>query len=185
MYPNIVLSNRFQPDSVVDEATCAVCDFNRLGKTCDPRMTWAWGGEYFPARRDEFNVSEHALNHETILLKKPGGRSGRPSTLRRRSKPRCCTSALGTSRGGFTRRSNRRYEYEGLHKTCKKNLDAYTGEHRSIAEVDVAKKMIVLCDLLQLAHKCSLKSLYGYVVRKGARALAQDGDGGHKCASRG
>ena len=29
MYPNIMLSNRLQPDSVVKESVCAVCDFNR------------------------------------------------------------------------------------------------------------------------------------------------------------
>jgi DNA polymerase epsilon subunit 1 len=32
MYPNIMLSNRLQPDSVVDESMCAVCDLNRPGK---------------------------------------------------------------------------------------------------------------------------------------------------------
>ena len=60
MYPNIMLSNRLQPDSVVDESVCAVCDYNRPGKTCDRRMTWAWRGEFFPAQRDEFNMVKHA-----------------------------------------------------------------------------------------------------------------------------
>ena len=73
MYPNIMLSNRLQPDSVVDESVCAVCDFNRPGKTCDRRMTWAWRGEYFPARRDEYNMIKHALNQESFPPKKPGG----------------------------------------------------------------------------------------------------------------
>ena len=74
MYPNIMLSNRLQPDAVVEEATCAVCDYNRPGKTCDRRMTWAWRGEFFPARRDEFNMIKHALSQENDLApKKPGG----------------------------------------------------------------------------------------------------------------
>ncbi|KAH9988486.1 hypothetical protein BJV77DRAFT_1070037 [Russula vinacea] len=49
MYPNIMLSNCLQPDSVVDESVCAVCDFNRPGKTCDRWLMWAWRGEFFPA----------------------------------------------------------------------------------------------------------------------------------------
>ena len=31
MYPNIILTNRLQPSAMVDEATCAVCDFNKPG----------------------------------------------------------------------------------------------------------------------------------------------------------
>ncbi len=28
MYPNIILTNRLQPDAIVDESTCASCEFN-------------------------------------------------------------------------------------------------------------------------------------------------------------
>ena len=34
MYPNIILTNRLQPPSLIDEATCAACDFNV------PDATW-------------------------------------------------------------------------------------------------------------------------------------------------
>ncbi|KAG5459973.1 MAG: hypothetical protein BJ554DRAFT_8044, partial [Olpidium bornovanus] len=63
---------------------------------------------------------------------------------------------------------DRRYEYKGLHKTWKKKADeaAETGD---AAQLDEAKKMIVLYDSLQLAHKCILNSFYGYVMRKGSR----------------
>jgi DNA polymerase epsilon subunit 1 len=64
---------------------------------------------------------------------------------------------------------DRRYEYKGLLKTWKKNLDNITGDGGSIAEIDEAKKLIVVYDSLQLAHKCILNSFYGYVMRKGAR----------------
>ena len=33
MYPNIMTSNRLQPDSMKSEEDCAACDFNRPGKT--------------------------------------------------------------------------------------------------------------------------------------------------------
>lgn len=65
MYPNIMLSNRLQPDSVVDES---VCNYNRPGKTCDRRLDWAWRGEFFPAHRDEYNMIKHALNQETLTF---------------------------------------------------------------------------------------------------------------------
>lgn len=197
MYPNIMLSNRLQPDSVVDEAVCAVCDFNRPGKTCDRRMTWAWRGEFFPAHRDEFNMIKHALNQETFPPKKPGGAQRRFTDLTETEQ----TALLHKRLGDYSRKvykkikdtkvenresiicqrenpfyidtvrrfRDRRYEYKGLHKTWKKNLDKVVAEGAGMAEVDEAKKMIVLYDSLQLAHKCILNSFYGYVMRKGAR----------------
>ncbi|KAI0635175.1 DUF1744-domain-containing protein [Trametes polyzona] len=197
MYPNIMLSNRLQPDSVVDEATCAVCDFNRPGKQCDRKLEWAWRGEFFPARRDEYNMIKHALNQETFPPKKPGGPPRKFIDLSEAEQAALLQKRLGDySRRVYKKvkdtkierresiicqRENpfyidtvrrfrdRRYEYKGLHKTWKKNLDTVLSEHRSIAEVDEAKKMIVLYDSLQLAHKCILNSFYGYVMRKGAR----------------
>ncbi|KAJ7579680.1 hypothetical protein C8J56DRAFT_1169553 [Mycena floridula] len=197
MYPNIMLSNRLQPDSMVDEAVCAVCDYNRPGKTCDRRLEWAWRGEFFPAHRDEYNMIRHALNQETFPSKRPNGPQRRFHDLT----PAEQTVLLHKRLGDYSRKvykktkdtkvenresivcqrenpfyvdtvrrfRDRRYEYKGLHKTWKKNLDTVVSEGRSIAEVDEAKKMIVLYDSLQLAHKCILNSFYGYVMRKGAR----------------
>ena len=64
MYPNIMTTNRLQPDSMINESNCAACDFNRPGKTCDRRMPWAWRGEYLPAKRDEYNMVRNALENE-------------------------------------------------------------------------------------------------------------------------
>ncbi|KAF5310229.1 hypothetical protein D9619_010413 [Psilocybe cf. subviscida] len=197
MYPNIMLSNRLQPDSMVDESVCAVCDYNRPGKTCDRRLDWAWRGEFFPAHRDEFNMIKHALNQETFPPKRPGGPMRRFPELAAAEQTALLHKRLGdysrkvykktkdtkveTRESIVCQRENpfyidtvrqfrdRRYEYKGLHKTWKKNLDNVLAEGKSIAEVDEAKKMIVLYDSLQLAHKCILNSFYGYVMRKGAR----------------
>ena len=46
MYPNIILTNRLQPPALIDEATCAACDFNRPSAQCQRKMTWAWRAEY-------------------------------------------------------------------------------------------------------------------------------------------
>ncbi|KAG6837398.1 hypothetical protein H0H93_010016 [Arthromyces matolae] len=197
MYPNIMLSNRLQPDSMVDESECAVCDYNRPGKTCDRRLNWAWRGEFFPAHRDEFNMIKHALNQETFPSKRPGGPQRRFEDLTAAEQ----TALLHKRLGDYSRKvykktkdtrvenreaivcqrenpfyvntvrtfRDRRYEYKGLHKTWKKNLDTILADAGSITEVDEAKKMIVIYDSLQLAHKCILNSFYGYVMRKGAR----------------
>lgn len=197
MYPNIMLSNRLQPDSVKEEAACAVCDYNRVDKECDRRMVWSWRGDYFPAKRDEYNMIKHALDQETFPGKWPNSPRRRFNEL-----PAAEQSALIHKRlGDYSRKvyrkthetkvvdrtaiicqrenpfyidtvrafRDRRYEYKGKHKSAKKDLDNALAEKLPITEVDEAKKMIVLYDSLQLAHKCILNSFYGYVMRKGAR----------------
>lgn len=46
MYPNIILTNRLQPSAMVDEETCAACDFNRHDAPCKRNMEWLWRGEF-------------------------------------------------------------------------------------------------------------------------------------------
>lgn len=46
MYPNIILTNRLQPCSIVDETICASCDFNKPGADCQKDMSWMWRAEY-------------------------------------------------------------------------------------------------------------------------------------------
>ncbi len=46
MYPNIILTNRLQPSAIVDEATCASCDFNKPGAMCQRPMEWVWRADY-------------------------------------------------------------------------------------------------------------------------------------------
>lgn len=197
MYPNIMLSNRLQPDSVKDEAACATCDYNRPDKQCDRRLEWAWRGEYFPAKRDEVNMVRYALEQELFPPKWPNGPKRRFVDLPQAEQSALIHKRLGdysrkvykkthetkvvTKTAIICQRENsfyidtvrafrdRRYEYKGLHKTWKKNLDKAIDDGGALAAVDEAKKMIVLYDSLQLAHKCILNSFYGYVMRKGAR----------------
>lgn len=46
MYPNIILTNRLQPCSIVDETVCASCDFNGPNAKCQRDMNWMWRVEY-------------------------------------------------------------------------------------------------------------------------------------------
>ncbi|GAA6009169.1 hypothetical protein JCM11491_005778 [Sporobolomyces phaffii] len=196
MYPNIMLSNRLQPDSVVTEADCAACDYNRPGKQCQRKMTWAWRGEYFPAALGEFKMVRNALEQETFPAKWPGRPERRFNDLSPSEQTALLHKRLGdysqkvyakkkvttieTKETIICQRENpfyidtvrtfrdRRYTYKGLHKDWKKNLDK-ANSGGSISEIVEAKSMIVLYDSLQLAHKCILNSFYGYVMRKGAR----------------
>ena len=43
MYPNIILTNRLQPPSIVTDEDCAACDFNKPDKTCLRQMEWVGG----------------------------------------------------------------------------------------------------------------------------------------------
>jgi len=51
----------------------------------------------------------------------------------------------------------------------KGKVDTLKSSAASSSDIDEAKKMIVLYDSLQLAHKVILNSFYGYVMRKGSR----------------
>ena len=120
MYPNIILTNRLQvslsvilhlwcpssvyvcrfppqPHAVVDEATCAACDFNKPGATCQRPMTWVWRGDFSeshshsstfpcthtpflntqspipgPASRNEYQTIRLQLESEKVQGPKPG-----------------------------------------------------------------------------------------------------------------
>lgn len=197
MYPNIMTTNRLQPDSMITEADCAACDFNRPGKTCDRRMPWAWRGEFLPAKRDEYNMIRHALENERFPAKYPDGlaRSFHDLSLNEqaeRVKKRLTeyskkiyhkihdTKTIERE-AIICQRENpfyvdtvkafrdRRYEFKGKQKDWKGKTDQLKSSGAAPADVEEAKKMIVLFDSLQLAHKVILNSFYGYVMRKGSR----------------
>ncbi|SCW03082.1 LAFE_0G02542g1_1 [Lachancea fermentati] len=197
MYPNIMVTNRLQPDSVKTDRDCASCDFNRPGKTCDRRLNWAWRGEFFPAKLDEYNMVKRALQNETFPNKNRNSNrqfltfeelsySEQVAQIKKRltdySKKvyhRVKASEVVQRTAIICQRENpfyvntvrsfrdRRYEFKGLAKTWKKKLSDIDLNDKH--ERDEAKKMIVLYDSLQLAHKVILNSFYGYVMRKGSR----------------
>ncbi|CCC12927.1 hypothetical protein SMACR_06069 [Sordaria macrospora] len=197
MYPNIMTTNRLQPDSMISESNCAACDFNRPGKTCDRRLPWAWRGEYLPAKRDEYNMIRHALENERFPGKYPNSpmrsfqdlSADEQATLIRKRLQLYSQKVYHKIHDSTTivreaiicQRENpfyintvrdfrdRRYDYKGKAKVWKGKTDALKTAGASASEVDNAKKMIILFDSLQLAHKVILNSFYGYVMRKGSR----------------
>lgn len=199
MYPNIMTTNRLQPDSMVSERDCAMCDFNRPGKDCDRRLPWAWRGEFYPAEKSEYLMIRKTLEQETFprpnrdrngkktfrtfdelppfeqaqLIKK------RVSDYSRKVYHKIKQTETVEREAIICQRENpfyvntvrdfrdRRYEFKGLQKVWKRKLDEVPKS--DIPSVEEAKKMIVLYNSLQLAHKVILNSFYGYVMRKGSR----------------
>lgn len=197
MYPNIMTTNRLQPDSMIDESVCAACDFNRPGKTCDRRMPWSWRGEFLPAKRDEYNMIRHALENEkfpgrtansltrtfqelsldeqTSMVKK------RLTDYSKKIYHKIHDARTAEREAIICQRENpfyvdtvrdfrdRRYDFKGKQKVWKGKTADLEKAGATTAEIEEAKKMIVLFDSLQLAHKVILNSFYGYVMRKGSR----------------
>ncbi|OLL26048.1 DNA polymerase epsilon catalytic subunit A [Neolecta irregularis DAH-3] len=196
MYPNIMITNRLQPDSMIDESTCAACDFNKPGKTCDRRLPWSWRGEYFPAKRNEYNMIRHTLENEMYPGKYPGSSQREFSDLSTQEQSKCIHKRLSEySRKVYHKirdnkvvekeaiicqRENpfyidtvksfrdRRYDYKGHQKSWKRKVESLQGSGNTLS-MNEADKMVVLYDSLQLAHKVILNSFYGYVMRKGSR----------------
>ena len=54
-----------QPHAVVDEATCASCDFNKPSSTCQRDMTWAWRGD-FSESHSHVSKPIHSFTHSLI-----------------------------------------------------------------------------------------------------------------------
>ncbi|RKF60362.1 DNA polymerase epsilon catalytic subunit A [Erysiphe neolycopersici] len=197
MYPNIMTTNRLQPDSMIDESSCAACDFNRPGKKCDRRLPWSWRGEFLPPKRDEYNMIKSSLENEHFPGKFPN------------SPPRAFQDLSTTEQADLIRKRlqtysqkiyhkiretkttereaiicqrenpfyidtvrafrDRRYDYKGKQKDWKMKTESLKASGAPLSDIENAQKMIVLFDSLQLAHKVILNSFYGYVMRKGSR----------------
>ncbi|KAI9179806.1 DNA polymerase epsilon catalytic subunit [Blastocladiella emersonii ATCC 22665] len=185
MYPNIILTNRLQPDAMVDEADCAACDYNDPANGCQRPLEWKWRGEYFPATRGDYHMvlgqlkqdpawfSMPAAQQEQLLNKRLGDYSRKVYKKIHENEVVVKTSTVCQRENPFyidTVRQfrDRRYEYKGLLKVWKGKLEQAQarGDTGGVAE---GKKMVVVMDSLQLAHKCILNSFYGYVMRKGSR----------------
>ncbi|KAL8927136.1 MAG: hypothetical protein Q9208_002520 [Pyrenodesmia sp. 3 TL-2023] len=197
MYPNIMTTNRLQPDSMIQESDCAACDFNRPGKTCARRMPWSWRGEFLPAQKNEYNMVRHALENERF----PGKHANtlprtfqdlsideQASTVKKRLSDyskriyhKVHETKTIEREAIICQRENpfyvdtvknfrdRRYDFKGKQKMWKNKTESLKLSGATGTEVEEAKKMIVLFDSLQLAHKVILNSFYGYVMRKGSR----------------
>ncbi|EFJ15355.1 hypothetical protein SELMODRAFT_445541 [Selaginella moellendorffii] len=174
MYPNIILTNRLQPPSIVTDETCAACDFNRAEKTCLRPMQWVWRGESFMTKRSEYYHLKNQIESEMFTAGegKPSqyfrdlSKDEQQSKLRDRLKKYC--------QKVYKRVLDKPTTEQRVAGVCMRENSFYVDTVRSFRDrryeyKTLNKDMVVLYDSLQLAHKCILNSFYGYVMRKGAR----------------
>ncbi|KAL1201896.1 DNA polymerase epsilon catalytic subunit A [Cardamine amara subsp. amara] len=197
MYPNIILTNRLQPPSIVTDEVCTSCDFNRPGKTCLRKLEWVWRGVTFMGKKSDYYHLKKQVESEFFdtgtniqssksFLDLP--KVEQQLKLKERLKKYCQKAykrvldkpITEVREAGICMRENpfyvdtvrsfrdRRYEYKTLNKIWKGKLSEAKASGNSI-KIQEAQDMVVVYDSLQLAHKCILNSFYGYVMRKGAR----------------
>ena len=189
MYPNIILTNRLQPSAIVDDATCAACDFNQAKNDCKRKMEWIWRGDYTPSSKNEFERVKEQLNREVVdgTLFTELSEQKQAVKIRERLKQ---YSRIAYKKTKITEevlkkdivcmRENdfyvntvrnfrdRRYEYKKLTKKAK-GAKAKAAKEGDVVAKKAAEDSEIVYDSLQIAHKCILNSFYGYVMRKGAR----------------
>ena len=187
MYPNIILTNRLQPNSIVNDATCAACDYNQSKNNCKRRMDWVWRGDYNPATKAEYERTKDQLNREVHRDGLAFGQlsekeqailtSSRLKEYARKAYKKTKITEEETRTDIVCMRENdfyvdtvrqfrdRRYEYKKMNKDWKKKAaNASDATTKKLCE-----DRVMVYDSLQIAHKCILNSFYGYVMRKGAR----------------
>ncbi|CAH1759887.1 4566_t:CDS:10 [Entrophospora sp. SA101] len=179
MYPNIILTNRLQPNSMIDEDVCKGCAFNHSNKQCDRRMTWSYRVEIFPTSNSDYLTIRNQLTKSTfkknnsenlnqVFLSLP--KSQQSKIIKKQVVCQLeCPFYVDTVREF----RDRRYNYKKQAKYWKKQFDQAYREKDFIKASD-AIRMINFNDSLQLAHKCILNSFYGYVMRKGSRWYSMD-----------
>jgi DNA polymerase epsilon subunit 1 len=187
MYPNIILTNRLQPSAIVDDATCAACDFNQAKNQCKRRMDWVWRGDYTPAGKIEYTRAKDQLSRETMedgrhfkeltsgeqekvvatRLKEYSRKVYRKTKITEEvtRKDIVCMRENDFYVETVRRFRDRRYDYKKMTKSWKKRIGSATDPTSRKEAEDKA----LVYDSLQVAHKCILNSFYGYVMRKGAR----------------
>ncbi|MCQ2815864.1 MAG: DUF1744 domain-containing protein, partial [archaeon] len=198
MYPNIILTNRLQPTSMVNEQICSSCIHNKQDSFCKRYMQWSWRGEMFPLTRSEYenlkkqfefellNAAGDAndletLNvedHRTNFIKRIKGYCSKVYKQIHVKKVELKEGAVCLRENSFyvdTIRDfrDRRYEFKGLVKKwrAKKEEAMQKGDPEDIQN---CKNMMELYESLQLAHKVILNSFYGYAMKKGSRWLSME-----------
>ncbi|KAF9594988.1 hypothetical protein IFM89_035761 [Coptis chinensis] len=167
MYPNIILTNRLQPPSIVSDEVCTACDFNRPGKTCLRKLEWVWRGEMFMAKKSDYYHLKRQIESELVdrvdgqwsksFLDLP--KTEQQTKLKDRLRKYCQKAYKRVLDKPVTE-----LREAGI---CMRENPFYVDTVRRCSQV--TEDMVVVYDSLQLAHKCILNSFYGYVMRKGAR----------------
>lgn len=186
MYPNIILTNRLQPSAMVDDSTCAACDFNQSKNDCKRKMDWIWRGDYNPATKGEYERAKDQMSlekfdgvgfHQLPEVDQAAQIATRLKIYAKNAYSRSKVTEEVTRKDTICMRENDFYvntvrDFRDKRYVLKKLTKVWGGKVKEatdpVAKKDAEDKALVY-DSLQVAHKCILNSFYGYVMRKGAR----------------
>lgn len=190
MYPNIILTNRLQPISVVNEDICVRCDFNDKRNRCRKRMEWISRAEYIPPGKNEVAMIKAQLESEMFCAWEHEGTGKVPysSLSPARQEALLKERVLEYSRNIHKRVRKTEEKLQDIY-ICQREVPFYVETVRkfrdkryvykdlykkAVSEYEKSpsvenKKSLVVYSSLQIAYKCVLNSFYGYVMREGSR----------------
>lgn len=183
MYPNIILTNRLQPVSIVSDKTCSGCLFNQPESRCKRELQWEWRGTTFPLNEGEYlQIREKTTAKLTSLhgLELEKAIRDEVKSYSQRVYKRAHNETIETRADVVCMRENsfyvdtvrdfrdRRYEYKRLAKSSEMQYKEMTKNNDGMGAKE-SEGLMILYESMQLAHKIILNSFYGYVMRKGAR----------------
>ncbi|ORD95086.1 DNA polymerase [Enterospora canceri] len=194
MYPNIILTNKLQPVSIVNEEACIRCDYNDESNRCKRRMNWVSRAEYYPPTAMEVTNIVEQLNKEAFYVyentkNKKVERKVPFSELPIRRQTAILKQRLDQYSKTIYKRSKCKEEVMQGSVVCQREVPFYVdtvklfrnqrykykAEHKAACKVADEKptkenrdKSSIL-NSLQIAYKCILNSFYGYVMNKGSR----------------
>lgn len=192
MYPNIILTNKLQPVSIVNEDICIRCDFSDESNRCKKKMEWILKVEYMPARKEEVEMIKKQVwkkvvggegscsgqqemgveawgysNEVRSRVREYSRRIYRKAKVRKSSVERStvCQREVPFYVETVRKFRDQRYTYKRLQGEAQKAVEEALTESDRMH----AKKSVIVYSSLQVAHKCVLNSFYGYVMRKSSR----------------
>lgn len=189
MYPNIILTNRLQPISVIEESECINCDYYEERNKCQRKMKWDMKVEFIPTKKDEIRTIEAQLKNIKIDGKKYEALSKerKAEVLKEKVKEysrafykktvevESCTMENVVCQREIPfyvdivkRFRDRRYEFKSKYRSIvnEHKENQYSSDTSKTVELE---KTLVIYESLQVAHKCILNSFYGYVMRRNSR----------------
>ncbi|KAM0681544.1 DNA polymerase epsilon catalytic subunit [Glugoides intestinalis] len=190
MYPNIILTNKLQPNSVVNDDICVRCDYNDENNKCKKKMQWISRVEFVPPEKNEVSMIRNQLENEIFSMSEDGKSKDIPyknlptykqneilkervveysKAIYKRVKKieekeqeiYICQREVPFYVETVRKFRDQRYVYKDLYKKAVQALENSPTEEN--------KKNITVYESLQIAYKCILNSFYGYVMREGSR----------------
>lgn len=191
MYPNIILTNRLQPISIVNDDVCVRCDFNNDENKCKKKMGWVSRVEYIPPGKSEITMIKAQLEQESYQiseqhhgLKKIGYKD-----LPNNKQDEILKERVVEYSRNIYKKAKKTEEVKQELVVCQREIPFYVETVRKFRDqryvfkrlyqdaikeyendpTSENKKKVVACNSIQVAYKCVLNSFYGYVMREGSR----------------